>query len=368
MSVWLAIIINSVLELILLIISGYWACHFIKRIYSLRRNKRREVSYISDYDNNEQLHYNYETDIWRYTLLLVIIACEVITSFLSIASDTFRSFLTLHNVTNTTVELPYSECISYHKPGLKGISLFYTVIPYLHGISTIKKSAEIFLIAFTIHLMNYLIARMKNIKLANSRRFFLLTVLWCAVLIMTGLIESATILNMIFVLIFGFVYICIFIRTSKRFKRALLQRAMECLIQHRSRKQAMKEYTATKLYINILCCGYLLMFISETVITISSISVSILFFGNCYFPSNLFPSLSYVLQTEEEMEFFLEGIKCVYHFGSSITYISLFVIWLPMLCITIYFLIKPIRECFSSNKNIKYRVSESSLKYLLVYN
>ena len=367
MTVWLAIILNSVLFLIFIIISGYWSCYFIKRIYSLRRHKRREVSCISGYYDKEQLEYNYGTEIWKYTLLLLIIVCEIITCLLCLAVNSYHRF-TLLNVINTTVELPYSECMSYNKPALNKVILFYTSVPYLHGISTIGKSAEIFLIVFTIHLMEYLITRLKNIYLVNSRRFLFLTTLLCAVFIMTAFIESLTILSLIFSIIFETIYFCVFIRTSKHFKHALLQRAMECLIQYRSNKRAMRQYRNSKVYINILSCGYLFILVSDIVIVFVSISVSILFFGNCYFPFNLFPSLNYVLQTEEGIASFLEIVEHIVWIGYAISYIGIFVIWFPMLCITIYYWIKPIRECFHSNRNIKYRVSESSLKHYLVYN
>ena len=366
MTVWLAIIINSILFLILSIISGYWSCYFIKRIYSLRRYKKREVSCKSGYYDKER-HYDLKTENWKYTILLLIICCELISCLLFIAADSYRRFLTFHKVTNTTVELPNSECLSYNKHALNKVT-FYAEIPYIYGISTIAKSASIFLSAFTIYLMNYLITRMKNIKLVNSRRFFLLTALLCAGSIMTGFIESLSILNTIFFMILLITYICILIRTSRHFNLALLQRAMECFIQHRSTKRAMRDYRNTKFYVNILCCGYLLIVTSNTLFGIPKISVSILFFGNCYFPSNLFPSLNYVLQTEEETGIFLEVLNIIGWLGLAITYIGLFVIWFPMICITIYYWIKPIRECFSCNRNIKYRISESNLKHLLVHN
>ena len=365
MTVWLAIIINSVLFLILSIISGYWSCYFIKRIYSLRRYKKRGVSFKSGYYDKER-HYNLETENWKYTILLLIICCELISCLLFIAADSYRRFLTFHKVTNTTVELPYSECLSYNRPAFKKVTM-YTEVPYIYGVSTIAISALIFQFAFTSYLMNYLITRIKNIKLVNSQRFFLLTALWCAVFITTGFIESLPILNTIFFMILLIIYISILIRTSKHYKRALLQRAMECLIQHRSNKRAMRDYRNTKFYVNILCCGYLLIVTSIIQYSISEISVSILFFGNCYFPSNLFPSLSYVLQTEREIGIFMEVLNIVGWLGLAITYIGLVVFWLPMLCITIFYWIKPIRECFYSNKNIKYRISESNLKHLLVH-
>ena len=366
MTVWLAIIINLILFLILSIISGYWSCYFIKRIYSLRRYKRREVSCISGYYDKER-RYDLETDIWKYTILLWIIACELISCLLYTAADSYRRFLSFHKITNATAELPYSECLSYNRHELDKVTL-YTEIPYVYGIWTIAKSAIIFLVGFTIYLMNYLMTRIKNIKVENSGRFLILTALLCAVIIITGFIESLSILNTIFFMIFAIVYICIFIRTSKHYKHALLQRAMECLIQHRSNKRAMREYRNTKLYVNILCVGYLLILTSNIQYNISVILVSILFFGNCYFPSNLFPSLSYVLQTEEEIGIFLEVLNSIGWLGLAITYAGIFVIWFPMICITIYYWIKPIRERFSCNRKIKYRISESSLKHLLVHN
>ena len=366
MEVWLGIIIDSVLFLILSVISGYWSCYFIKRIYSHRRYKRREVSCISGYYDKVR-HYDLETDIWKYTILLLIIACEIISCFLSVVADSYMRFLPFHKVTNITVELPYSECLSYNKLALNTV-VFYSEIPYIYGIRTIAKSVELFLLAFTIYLMNYLITRNKNIKLVNSGRFFLLTALLCAILMITGFIESLSILNTMFSFSLASIYFCLFLRTSKHFKRALLQRAMECFIQHRSNKRAMRDYRNTKFYVNILCCGYLLIVTSNILNDISLVSVIILFFGNCYFPSNLFPSLSYVLQTDEEIDIFLEVLKSIGWLELANCYIAIFVIWFPMICITIYYWIKPIRERFSSNRNIKYRISESNLKHLLVHN
>ena len=47
MTFWLAIFINSVLFLIISIISGYWSCYSIKRIYSLR-GTREEKGVVRD--------------------------------------------------------------------------------------------------------------------------------------------------------------------------------------------------------------------------------------------------------------------------------------------------------------------------------
>ena len=324
------------------------------------------MSCTSGHYDKEQLHYSYETEIRKYTLLLLILACEVISCLIYTASDTYSRFLTLNNVTNTTVELPNSHCISYNNPALDKVNLFYVLIPYLYGISTIARSAEIFVIAFTIHLMNYIITRIKNAKLVDSLRFFFLTVLSCALIIMTGFIESLNILSLTLFVIFLSVYFCIYIRTSKLFKDALLQRAMERLFQHRANRREMAQYRYSKVTINILCCGYLLIIISDILIGFNSISVSLLFFGNCYFPSNLFPSLSYVLQTKEEV--LIQIVKCINGLGYGISYIGLIVIWFPMFCITVYYWIISIRNCFHCNRNIKHRISESSLKYQLINN
>ena len=99
----------------------------------------------------------------------------------------------------------------------------------------------------------------------------------------------------------------------------------------------MSQYRYSKVSIDMLSCGYLFILLSEIIISIYEISVSILFSGNCYFPSNLFPSLSYVLQTLEEIGTFLEVLGYILWIGYGINYTALFVIWFPMLCITIYY-------------------------------
>ena len=164
--------------------------------------------------------------------------------------------------------------------------------------------------------MNYLIIRVKKIKhpysTLNYRKFLILTTLLGAVIILTGFIQYTTILSNILFDICSIIYVCVIVLTSKRFKRALLQRALERLIQHGSNKEEMKQYKYCKFTLNITSCAYLLIIISTKLIQMPLLLVSALFYGDCYFPFNLFPSLSYVILSKEVIRTFLKLSQYIY--------------------------------------------------------
>ena len=359
--IYITVILNSIFFIIFLIFSGYWAFIFIKRIYCCRKYKIGVTRCLSDESGylNKQYYYHYETEIWKNVLLLLMTFSEIVGSSFLFASNTTQHYLKYRQLGNDTLELPLSNCISYKKPELNQIDIMYAYIPYLNGMTAITRSAEIFLVAFGICLMNYLIIRIKKIRNSyntlNYRIFLTVTTLLNAVIILTGFIQYTVIVsNIILFFIFSIVYLCIFIRTAKRFKRALLQRALERLIQHGSNKEEIKQYTYCKHTINIMSCGYLFIILSQTFLDTPELLVSALFYGNCYFPFNLFPSLNYVIQTEEAIETFAKVIQYTRFIGCALCLTTIVVTLFPFVFITICIWIKHIHKCFHGNKKIKY--------------
>ena len=366
------IILNSLFLLILLIFSGYWAFVFTRRINCYKKYQRGVVRCLSHDSGliNKQFYYHYETEIKKYFLLLLVTSSEIIVSIFFFASNTIQHYLTYRQLGNSTLELPFSDCVSYDNPALNQINIIYTEIPLLNGLASIARSAELFLIAFSACLMNYLILRMKKIRHSynsfNSRMFLTATAILSVINIFIGFIQYAFMISILFFSILVVAYFCIFVHTAKRFKLALHQRALERLIQHGSNKDEMRQYRYCKHTINILCCGYLFVLISEYLLHIPVLLTSALFYGNCYFPFNLFPSLSYIIITEKAIEEFIKVLQYIELIGRAIACSGVLVVLLPFLIITICIWIKHIIKRLRGNKKIKYTTANKSLGELFI--
>ena len=173
-------------------------------------------------------------------------------------------------------------------------------------------------------------------------------------------------ISILFFSILVVAYFCIFVHTAKRFKLALHQRALERLIQHGSNKDEMRQYRYCKHTINILCCGYLFVLISEYLLHIPVLLTSALFYGNCYFPFNLFPSLSYIIITEKAIEEFIKVLQYIELIGRAIACSGVLVVLLPFLIITICIWIKHIIKRLRGNKKINYTTANKSLGELFI--
>ena len=367
----IVIILNSVFLLVFLILSGYWVSIFAKRIYYYRKYKRgvgRCLSGDSGY-LNKQYYYHYETEIWKNTLLFLITFSEIITSIFFFTSDTIHHYLTYHKVRNNTLELPFTDCMSLNKSALNQIYILYKVIPFLNELSSIAISAELFVFAFCTCLMNYLIIRIKKFKqpydTLNYRQLLIITTLLSTVIILTGFIQYTTVISTVLVLVIVLIYICIFVHTSKRFKYALLQRALERLTQHGSNKEEMKQYRYCKHTINIVTFGYLFIILSEILLELPGIFISMLIYGDCYFPFNLFNSLNYVIQTEQGIEIFFTVMQYTEFVGRVICFFSILISLSPFLFVTICIWCKHIHKCIYGTKKIKYTTANKDLEALL---
>ena len=353
------IIVNFVYLLIFLIFNGYWGFIFARRIYCYRKYKRgvgRCLSGDSGY-LNKQYYYHYETEAWKNTLLLLITFSEIIASIFFFTSDTIQHYLTYHKLSNNTLEFPFTDCISHNKPALNQINILYTEIPFLNGLVSIIRSTELFVLALCISLMNYLIIRIKKIKQPHNTlncRLFLLTTLLNTVIILTGFIQYTTVICTVLVFVIVITYFCIFVHTSKRFKHALLQRALERLTQHGSNKEEIKQYKYCKHTINIITCGYLFMLISVILGDTKQLVISALLYGDCYFPFDFFPSLNLVIETVDALKAISGVAKYIELMSVTTCYIGVLLFFFPMVCITILIWIKHIHRCIHGNERIKY--------------
>ena len=366
---YLIIVISSVFFITFLLFSAYWALTFIRRIHCFRKYKRGVARCISGDESgylNKQFYYHYETEIWKNILLLLINLSEVLSGSFFFATHTLQHYAAYRKLGNNTVELPLSDCVSFDKPGVDQINIMDTNIPYINGLYAIGRSAELFVGTFCVCLMNYLIIRIKKIKhpygTLNSRVFLILTTLLSAVIILTGFIQYTTIFSIILFDICSIIYIYVFVHTSKRFKRALLQRALERLIQHGSNKEEMKQYKYCKFTLNMISCEYLLIIISSKLMNMPVLVVSALFYGDCYFPFNLFPSLSYVILSKETIRTFLKASHYIYMIGGAVIGIAFLFMLSSFVFITISIWINQLRKYIYGNKKIRYSTANINLE------
>ena len=315
----LTIILNSVFLITFLSFSAYWAFIFIRRIHCFRKYKRGVARCISGDESgylNKQFDYHYETEIWESILLLLINLSEVLSYIFFFASDIIQHYAVYRKLGNNTL-----ECVSFDKPGEDQINNMDINIPYMkikHPYGTL-----------------------------NSRIFIIITTLLSVVIIITGFIEYTSMLSIILFDICSIIYFCVFVHTSKRFKRA-------------SNKEEMKQYKYCKFTLNIISCAYLLIIISTKLIHIPVLLVSALFYGDCYFPFNLFPSLSYVILSEEAIRTFLKVSQYIYLIGRVVLGITFLFIPSSSVFITISIWINQLRKYIYGNKKIRYSTADTN--------
>ena len=340
--------------------STYWALTFIRRIHCCRKYKRGVARCISEDESgylNKQFYYHYETEIWKNILLLIINFSEALSGTLYFASNSFQYNIFSYHFDNCT-----SEDKSYYHEGNKTAK----VQLYWNLLTAVARSAELFVLAFCICLMNYLIIRFKRISHShntlNPRTFLILTTLLSMVIILTAIIEFYRLVSIILFNTLTTIYFYIFVHTSKRFKRALLQRSLERLIQYGSgsNKQEMKQYIYCKHTINIICCGYFFIIISGNLLCIPLIMHTGVISGKIYFPFNLYPSLKYLIPYEEGSETFFKAMQFIIISSRVFCFIGITLGLSPLAFVTINNWFTSMRNCFKSNKKIKYRYTNIS--------
>ena len=352
-------ILIAVYMSIFLIFNGYWGLIFARRIYCYRKYKRgvgRCLSGDSGY-LYKQFYYHYETEIWKNTLLLLIISSEVIGMIFYFASGTIQYYLANHQISNNTFESPPTKCTNFLKPALVPVNILFAEIPYLNGLVAIAISAELFAVTFCTCLMNYLIIRIRKIKQPYKTfnyRLFLIIALLSTVFILTGFIQYTTVISTVLFFVIELAYFCIFVHTSKRFKYALLQRALERLTQYGSNKEEMKQYRYCKHTLNIVTCGYLFIVLGQTLVDFMILVIRALFYGNCYFPFDFFPSLNLVIETVGTNETFFEVVTSIELIGVTSCCIGLVVFFFPMVYITTHIWIQHVRRYIHGKETIKY--------------
>ena len=90
--------------------------------------------------------------------------------------------------------------------------------------------------------------------------------------------------------------------------------------------------------------------------------VSALFYGDCYFSFNLFPSLSYVILSEEAIRTFLKVSHYIYLIGRAVLGLTYLFILSSSVFITICICINQLRKYIYGNKKIRYSTANTDLE------
>ena len=195
---------------------------------------------------------------------------------------------------NTSFSLfEFRECITDATMNDETASLVISLYYFLHGVG---RSTELFWVLLSVCLMNYLIVRIKKIKLYHNTRnsFYLLSITtWLSLFILcSNVIQVLRAVSYFTFQIALVVYACVFVRICNNLKRALLQRALERLIQHGSNNIEMKEYRYFKYTVNIIYCLILCICMGQSIVYIPRYAMGVLINQRCYFPINVDSSCS----------------------------------------------------------------------------
>ena len=348
---------------VLMTISIYWLIVFVRRIISFRKYKRGAARSITDEESgylNNQFCYHYETEIWKYVYLLAINILENLTGFTMYFAYIIPTHLASTLITNGTFSV--GDCFNIN--GTVGnnhnIVNMCMALKFVHGIG---RSAELLMFLTIICLMDYLIVRIKKIDSfqsnSNSRFLQSITALICSFIIISNLIAALHILSLITFSIAIVIYFYIFVKTSKNFKRALLQRAIERLAQHGSNQQEMRQYKYFQCTINLIGCAFLFVIIGEIILYIPAVSIGILTNQEYYLPFNLFPQIHF-------SPYFTFGIlpwilRYVIIIGRILNFFGISLELLPYILVTLRIWILQLYKLIRSSPKFKYSTESCSL-------
>ena len=245
------------------------------------------------------------------------------------------------------------------------VFLFYNV---LHGLG---RSTELFWIVLTVCLMNYLIVRIKKIELdQNTRKSFRLlfiTAWMCVFVLFSNLIQSLRIVSLITSEVLAIFYGFMVVKVSKNFKNALLQRALERLIQYKSKKGMWQHNYFKRTFILILSC-ILCIHIGQIFVYTPQYTLAIIINQKCYFPFNLLPRFYPHELSNEFLEFFSKFSHYMKVLTTVFCYIGISIIAIPFALITTNIWRIRILKLVRSTQKIEYTPQYSTLKTPLLIN
>ena len=149
------------------------------------------------------------------------------------------------------------------------------------------------------------------------------------------------------------------VKVSNNLKNALLQRALERLIQRRFKKEMRQYNYFKKMFIPICLCA-LCIHIGQVYVYTPQYILAVMVNHECYFPFVLFPHFNSIGQSKEFIEFFSIFSHCMKIVGVLLYSVGLSLVAIPFAIITIN--IWRIHILKFLTPNIKYTPQYTTLK------
>ena len=319
----LSLIISS-LPLLFLVMSLYWVLFFIARILQFKKYLKaasRHTSTTNESGNMfEQAAYYHQTEIKKYIYLICINIAESYGIIMNFSSQSLAgNYLIVPGVSGITD-------MNCTRSDLSNELVMRTVISI---VTALQNVADLYVVMLVTRLMCYLTQRIKKIRFpcnkSNYRYFPVITVVLSSLIIVT----SAFLANLMIFPFVNLVYLCIFLRSVKRFERTLLQRARERMTQYGSNKVEIREYRNFKLTMRFICIGFSLIVVSDFLIEFPEFTMSIMAYLRCYFP---------LLQSSTVSSYFVIGKEVVSYWmlaGYALAYLGGISAFSPFVLITL---------------------------------
>ena len=366
-------VIFSVLLTIFLILNLYWTHIFIGRIRRYRKYKKRAVKNVTDEESgefNQHLTYYYQTEIRKNVLLFLINFTEMFGCIIYYLMGMTHFYIVDNNFYNVTIQPYMNECSTTVNISVLN-QLFQNpqVFPYINWLDAIGNSADLFVPTFGICLMHYLIFRMKEIDYPHTRflcLFLTLTAFLSGIIITTATVPYLYLISTAFYIISISLYFVFFVKISYRFKRALLQLALQRLTQTGKNVREMKQYKYFKYSMNIISIGFFFIVVGDCLSQFERASIYAIFFAKCYFPFNFLPPITFLVQSEYAAHIFLQILFFAKIISECIMSIGLLFWLLPFVMITVYIWIMQIYTQTHKPPKIKYTTVNSLQEPLMM--
>ena len=356
-SIYLAVVAG-----IFIIISGYWIVVSVKRVILSKRCKKATERNLkidpTDYIS-EQYNYHYQTEICKYVLLILTNIAE--TSISSISC--ILCFLEYHYSINkdNIYREELESCTSINNSIIIEFQLIESSVPLLTVIRALRDVTELFGLGLLIYLMSYLMRRMRYTGHTNVRRYICTVSIISLVIVLTSF--STFLLPLcksIFLL--AITYTCVmFLIYANRFKKTLLHRAIERLVQHGSNRREMLQYKYFSYTINFIIIGICLIGLAIYLGVIARIMISFIFFGKCVLPTSFMPQLIDLetLSNEQVMKIFTV-FSDMDTISSVLACIGFILLIFPLVSITIIIWIQLVYRMFRGNSSVQIRYRNAS--------
>ena len=277
----------------------YWTIVLARRIYLSRMFKRVALRNVSNMESDyvsEQYYYHHHTEMYKFTFLLLINFVELLgysQYLIHVGLEDFTHKDSYRNELLNCTYTNYSDLIDFQ--------LKEDTVPLLNISRTLADITDLFVPSLGICMIDFLIKRMKHTKHTTGvrvKRFFLILFLISVGIVLLSCSRVIEILGKVVFLTTLTVYFIIFTQHVRRFKQALLQLAIERLVQHGENRIEMKQYRQFVYSVYPVTIGMGFLVLASFIGIISRAMISFSFFSKCKFPSNMIPNFSNSIQLE----------------------------------------------------------------------